>query len=692
MPKPWERDWSQATAAAPSKKPWERDWSSAKPASSPAAASPQEDDGRIYDTMGYDPMGGFTGATDGAGSNRGYLGVASDIGTGVDNVVRAVANGMTFGIADKAAGGMDAVTGRAESYDEGVRAQRDRTQKFRDDHPVIQGAGELVGGLATGMGMARNGLTMAGRVTNGILPRMAAYGTEGAVYGAAHGAGNTYSDDWRDYAGNAWDSGKVGFGIGMALPAAGSAASALFRGGKAIAGPTIEGTGRTATALLRGGALADEMALRGIRSMGDEAMLVDAGPSMLGLGQGAGTGTGQGRSELVNALRSRDDRTGQRLAGMLDETLGPAPVPSQIREGLDASREAIGQRYNDLELTSTIVDPREFAEGLEAAAFRLRGPAQAAVQRVRGFLNQTRLPGAPVPRDANGNPVQLLASDADTLFQTRQAIDGMLAGEADPKVVRQLTMARQGVDDMLADAAPDIKRVDGQFQEIARQDEALTRGGQVFDTGKTATRPVELAQEIQEGALPAGQMVGPSGVPYRMRQGARAEVDRLVGTHVNDLNTLERTLATPQDWNSQKFAAVFGEPEYNAVADALRTNRRFRQSYQDIVQGSQTAQRTAAQKSMDGEIEIPLDATIAGTGAAGARAIYRALVGMSREATKDEIGRVLAKQGPDAARIMEALLEGAATTRAGSQAVRGSIASPAAAAGGGQIGGQRRSR
>jgi len=599
---------------------------------------------------------------------------------------RLLANGATFGLADKFAGGMDALTGQAGSYDEGVRAQRAKTQGLRDEAPILAGTTEAAGGLLTGASLMRGGLTLAGRVGAGILPRMAAFGTEGAAYGAAHGAGNTYSDSVGDYVSNAGEGAAWGAGIGAALPVAGSAASTLFRGGRAVTGAPIEGTGRMASALLRGGALADEVGLRGLQQMGPEAMMVDAGPSMLGLGQGAGTGTGQGRTELVNALRSRDAGTGQRLAGVLDETLGPAPVPSQVRAGLDVSREDIGARYGQLDLDAP-VDTRQLAESLDEIAQRVRGPAQGAVRKVRGYLDEAPDPNAPPA--AGPTP---LARDANTLFETRQAIDGLLATEVDLKAIRQLSIARQSVDEMLDHSVPGIKRVDGQFQEIARQDEGLTRGGQIFDTGKTATRPVELAQEIQQGALPAGEMVGPSGVPFRMRQGARAEVDRLVGTHVNDLNTLERTLATPQDWNSQKFAAMFGEPQYETVAGALRNNRQFRQSYQDIVQGSQTAQRTAAQKSMDGEIDIPLDTTAMGVAANSGRAIWKALVGLSNEATKDEIGRVLAKQGPDAVRIMEALLARSQSTREGAQAVGRAVANPAYVGAGGQYGGRTDSR
>jgi hypothetical protein len=56
-------------------------------------------------------------------------------GDNINTMVRTGANSLTFGLADKFAGGMDALTGRAGSYDEGVKAQRAETDRVRADQP-----------------------------------------------------------------------------------------------------------------------------------------------------------------------------------------------------------------------------------------------------------------------------------------------------------------------------------------------------------------------------------------------------------------------------------------------------------------------------------------------------------------------------------------------------------------------------
>jgi hypothetical protein len=304
---------------------------------------------------------------------------------------------------------------------------------------------------------------------------------------------------------------------------------------------------------------------------------------------------------------------------------------------------------------------RALGQQLEAIAEVERGPAQRAARQVRemlgGGLHQT---------------------DPRALLNTRQAIDGMIANEVDPNTIRVLTQTRAAVDEGLARAAPGIKDVDAQFAELSRQSTALQRGSQVLDGGKTAIRPVELADEIAQGALPQGTQIGPSAAPVRLRQGARAEVDRLVGTNVNDLNTLERKIGTPQDWNSQKLETVFGEGPVANVAKALMDNRRFRQSYQDIVQNSQTAQRTEAAASMRGSEggNVPHDTTLTGVGLKALNFVAKAISGASNARTKDEIGNILATQGPAVQRVARALLESAQKTGENSRAINRVLSSP----------------
>jgi hypothetical protein len=770
---------------------------------------------------------------------------AGRVGQFVDDAVRATANGITFGLADKYAGGMEYLAGQAPSYDAGVKAERARTAALPEGLKI---GGEAAGGLMTGIGAIKSGLTLAGRFGPSLLGRTFGYGLEGAGYGAAHGAGNTYSDKAADYLENAKDGGMTGALIGAGLPVLGTAAGAAYRSGAAFLGPRVEGVGRGGSAMLRAAAQADEAGLQALPGMGPEAMLVDAGPAMKGLGQGVGasvgTGTGEGPSRMVNALVARDKGTGQRLRAAAEENLGPRITPSRIEAELAGSRESLGPAYGQVLDDAGVaaahgappMNVESLAQYLEGVARVERGGAQKAAQQVRGMLNRTTpadpgvlppdIPVAPVaPRVApaasptpqaqslteflaskgglgpdaeleaigalrhtvnvegagrrklvkqGGLPLDyareaaeeagylqgshrgtstvndlLDAIDAemrgnrlypggvqgsskranaarsereqheyeqyqqslkdsgfpgdriraerppapphapqseivvpsnldgspDTLLNTRQAIDGMLATEADPNTIRILTRARQAVDAELANV-PGLKNVDAQFAELSRQSEGLKRGSQVLDGGKKAIRPDELVDAMRRAALPQGAQIGPSAAPFRVKQGTRGDVDRLIGTTTHDLSTLERKLTTP--YNTEKLGTVFGEENRDRMVKALMDNRQFRQSYQDIVQGSQTAQRQQSAKAMDGTAggNAPIDATLTGIGLKTINLVAKAISGASNGATKNEIGNVLAKQGPEVQRMARALLESAKKTGENSRAISRVLSSP----------------
>lgn len=613
-------------------------------------------------TPAYDAMGTPTGAEDRAPvqANMPYSEQMSKVGTTLDNAARMAANGMTFGLADKFAGGMDALTGKAPSYDAGVKAQRTETEALRKASPAAAGVAEAAGGLAGGIGLLKSGVTLAGRVGPGMLRRVAGYGVEGGAYGAAHGAGNTYSDKAGDYVENAKQGATTGALIGGGLPLAGAAAGGAYRLGSAFLGPRVEGAGRGASAMLRGAAQADEAGLRALPGMGPEAMMVDAGPAMKGLGQGAGTGTGEGRTALVNALQGRDAGTGNRLAAALDTNLGPAPIPSKVEAGLRSERKALSPEYEAAFAKAKAVDTESVINQIDAMVPNVRGAAREKLMKVRDDLHIT---------DVHGN-TQVPDPHPRTLFAVRKSIDGSLKGETNTDVQRVLGEARRLVDDELASKVPGIKAVDAKFGELKEQSKALVRGQQILDSGRgTVVRPSELVDEM--GAMSAGQKT-------RLREGTRAEVDRVVGTNVNDLGALERKIGTPQDWNSQKLGTIFGEGPRDRVAKALMDNRKFRQSYQDIVQNSQTAQRTASANAMDGSAggNVPHDSTITGLGLKALNLVSKAISGASTGKTKDEIGNILAKQGPEAQRIARALLESAATTGQNSRAIARVLSSP----------------
>lgn len=293
-------------------------------------------------------------------------------------------------------------------------------------------------------------------------------------------------------------------------------------------------------------------------------------------------------------LKARNAQTNARLRGDVDANLGPAPIPSRVEAGLDQNRQIVGDLYEPLFQNARPIRAGRLAQTLDRMAENLRGDTRRAVVNARRMLD---VPGRTGVLDTNPR----------ALFNVRQEIDGLMGVEKNDKVLAQLGFVRQAVDDYLRAALPGnraagvmgIKDVDAQFHELMRQSEGLKRGAQVLDTGKTAIRPGEFAEEAAAKAIPQGEMIGPSGETFQMRQGLRGDIDRKLGTRSNDLEALRKELLSEGDWNQPKIGELFGQDRAANVAGAVDRERTFRDSFNKVVEGSQTDMRAAARKGVE---------------------------------------------------------------------------------------------
>lgn len=319
-----------------------------------------------------------------------------------------------------------------------------------------------------------------------------------------------------------------------------------------------------------------DMATR-MRQFGPEATPMDVAPNIQGQAGSLASTPGRAQTIVRDAIKARDANANTRIRSAIDGTLGPAPVPSVIDDGIRANQKALSPRYEEAFANAKAVDTSDLALGLDADAVNLRGAGQKAAQKIRKMLNVS---GAD---ELDPNP--------RTLFETRQAIDGMFATEKDGNAIRVLSKARDSVDQLLHGAVPGIKNVDGQFAELANQSKALSRGQTILDSGRTSPPPAQFADEFQAGVSPQGNAVGPSAVPLRLREGTRAEIERIVGTNANDRVALQRILKGEGDWNRAKLATEFGQEKADGLFNILDAERAFADTSQTVTRNSETARR-----------------------------------------------------------------------------------------------------
>jgi len=552
-----------------------------------------------------------------------------------------------LGGAQKAAAGLSrAISGG--SYDDNLDAAKRITQEAGDAHPYVRTGGEVTGAVGGMLPAIMTAPAVFGGGAGGLLGRTGMSAVSGGAIGGTDAAvrsdGDPTATAWG--AGAGLTMGAAGSTIGKAVgEGARSVMDALRnRGAARAAGIEPEALTFLRRAVKDDGFDAAAVDTR-LAEMGPDAMLADIGPNLQKQAGALAATPGRNQAIIMDALKARQGGANSRINTALDDNLVPSVVPSEIERGIQANQRAHGPQYGDSFRQATPYDITPITDDLDLRIGQLRGGAQTNLQRVRGMLNVH-----------NTNQV---SSDPNVMFQTRQAIDGMLATEADPKVIAALTETRQHLDDALTRAVPRIKEADASFAELGRQNTALSRGQTVLDSGRTAPRPSELAAEVQNGALPQGMQIGPSAVPLRLAQGARAEIDRIVGTKANDVVAMNSIIKGEGDWNRSRLATLFGEEKADRLFDVLANERAFADTANTVTRNSETAARQAAQAELGGagvgEFGVK-DAFKAGgfSGAARAAAldkiesVARALVPSSGPKARESLARTLVEQRRDA--------------------------------------------
>lgn len=332
-----------------------------------------------------------------------------------------------------------------------------------------------------------------------------------------------------------------------------------------------------------------------LAKLGPDAVVADLGPNLQARSAAIATMPGSGQKTIVDTLSARRAGapdvgqlgTNERIIRDVNATLGPSPVPSQVAAEIGANKVALRPEYQEVFQGATAVDTSPIALDLDSMAVNLRGDAQKRAQTIRQMLNVA-------------GEKDFLDPNPETLFQVRQAIDGILATEQNPQAIGTMTYIRKQVDDLLAQSVPGIKDVDAKFAELSRQGEAFGQGQQVLRTGPEAPHPADIVEQMVSGAVPQGTMVGPSAVPFRLSQGARADIDRLIGTKANDLLALKQAVGGTGDWNRTKLVAAFGAEKADALLAIIEREMKYGETANLALNGSRTQLLKAAQDDIAG--------------------------------------------------------------------------------------------
>ena len=362
------------------------------------------------------------------------------------------------------------------------------------------------------------------------------------------------------------------------LIGAGGTAGPTIAAAEKFTGPMLRGRSRSVVVqgLDDAGIPLNQVGPR-MQELGPDAVLADLAPRLQGQAQAIATMPGPGQQRVVDTLRLRAAGRDARIMDDVNGTLGPATTPAQFQTGIKEAKTALAPEYQKAFEGARRVDSGDIALGLESIAVNSRGEAQAVANQLRKMLNVTgtdQLDPAP-----------------QTLFEVRKAIDGMFDTVQDGNARRVLSETRKQVDGLLAQAVPGIKDVDAKFAALAKKGDAFDTGQTILDSGRTALRPAEV-DSIVKAATP--------DVLEGLSAGARAEIDRIIGTTANDLVALKRALGGEGDWNRARLASVFGQEKADKLLKVVAREMRYQDLEKDALGGARTQKLKAAQDEING--------------------------------------------------------------------------------------------
>jgi hypothetical protein len=430
---------------------------------------------------------------------KAYLDAHPDAQPGtLSSLANKVGQGFTFGFADEAAAGLSAIKDTIkhggslrDNYDLEHAMQQELLDRAGKKTGAAGIAAEVVGGIGSGLGAAKNGVTLL-KAGQGLLPTVGRGAAEGAIYGGLTGAGTADQGNRLEGAAKGAGLGAVGGAVAPAVVELGSrVGSGALSGYRAWRDPrgfaqeqlakTVERSGRTA-ADLQNELLQARQAGQGNYVLADA--LGDSGQKQLA---GAVKLPGSAKQTAIDELAARNSGMGRQVGGFVDEAFNThGNTAQEYIDLMEAARSRAGDvRYDAARASAGPVDLNRTLSTLED----IRDPAGVLSNPTAG---QSVAPGGVeraaqlIGREGVG-PTD--AADFSVLLDTKRQI-GDISSEAQRAgrnyEASQVGRINSALDSALSDASPGYRRANDTFSRMSRPIEAVEEGQRAAVRGRSA--------------------------------------------------------------------------------------------------------------------------------------------------------------------------------------------------------------
>lgn len=410
----------------------------------------------------------------------------------VDSFMRGAADIASFGLSDElsalAGGTMDAMMGKPDQYKRRLLQER-VTQEIRDrSDPVASTLGRLAGGVGSGVGLAKAGLSLSGKAAGqGIGARMLAGAGDGAAFGGAYGlgSGEGIADRLKQGAGGAIAGGVIG-----------GAVPGLVAGTKAVTKPFTDAVrARVNPSGFASEKVAERLSASNMTPQTvARKMAINPGSSVADLG-------GKSTRDLL--------RTAVNIPGPAKDRVAKQVAMRQFGQG-DRLKSAVGRTFADPDGYLTAKDDlanaaKQIASPLYQKAYArpvhyskelediLETPAgKAALSKAQSLAANEQQPFQQAFIDING--VAKRVPDTRGWDYIKRAMDDMIEGQTDAitkKVTNEGRILLGLKNRMLAEVDrynPDYKAARAAFGGVAQIDEALEFGREALSMAPEAVR------------------------------------------------------------------------------------------------------------------------------------------------------------------------------------------------------------
>ena len=461
----------------------------------------------------------------------------------------------------------------------------------------------------------------------------------------------------------AFGEGEGGFmnrlkNVGVVNPSVGAVAG----GAGPIAGRAVEGAGNVIKNIYRGGQDGFQgQALRRVAkqlknaedsgtdvkayldSLGPEGMLADVEGAPQGLATGLASIQGQGSNTLRRNIINRSKGAGARIEADFDRLI------DQPNAGFLAS---VANKQNK----DTVISP--MYEKAKASTQKFD------VQDIRDEIVETSVDASKRSKAALNELLSDLGEDgnlsATKLHNVRVELNAskdQAYRAGDTGVGANLGVFLDKIDDKL-DEIDGYAVARSKWAEASAVDRAIEDGMKAFSGGKASA----MSPKMMEAKL--AKMTDAEREAFKA--GAREYIGALMGTSRNDAAAAWAEFG--KSWNAEKLEMIIGRTNAQEVTRRLLAESEFAKTKNLAIDGSQTAFRTEAKKSV-GDLTDDATGEVPGAIGRGKRALFDAPINAlideilyknTRGNLNQQLGKILTLQGRERDQVVSTLLDEAA--------------------------------